>query len=307
MRPALSGPSWRALVLGLFCLSVRAGDSPVAASPAESSPTGTSPADAGNSPAGNPERLFDQGRALFAEAQAAKEKSPDQVEIRAKFIAAAESFVAAWKAGAATTEVFTNAANGYSFGGKLGLAVLYYRRALAADATNETARRALDSLRDVLPIRKAPGGSSASILRSLFFWHDLFPFRTRRALFLVAFPAAFLCFALSFWRRQPFFLAGFVLLVPSLLLLGSVLLEAFGGTASSEAIVMVDVEGRRGNGSSYSPSHSRPFPGGTEVTILERRRGDQGTSEKEGTWIHVRLIDGSDSWIAEGTVERVLP
>ena len=56
-------------------------------------------------------------------------------------------------------------------------------------------------------------------------------------------------------------------------------------------------QGRRGDGEAYSPSHSGPFPPGTEGTVI---------SDRASGWLELRLLDGTRSWVREGTVERVL-
>jgi hypothetical protein len=104
-------------------------------------------------------------------------------------------------------------------------------------------------------------------------------------------------------RRTPFRSLGILCLVAGTAFLGSILVDALSGSLAREAVVVVDVEGRRGDGLNYNPSHVKPFPAGTEVTILEERKRE-GASE---TWLRVRLLDGRESWIPRGVVERVVP
>jgi tetratricopeptide (TPR) repeat protein len=247
--------------------------------------------------------LFSRGNAAFDEARAhAAERPADGEGISRRYRSAAELFIAAWKAGAASTEVFTNAANAYHFAGARGEAVLFYRRALAVDPTNRRAREALEHIRSGLPIRREVGDAGASIARSLFFWHDGLGFRMRRAAFFAVYALAFAAFAVSLWRRRPFRTLGVLLLVAGLALLGSLLTDAAGGSLRDDAVVLVEVEGREGDGPMYSRSHSKPFPPGTEVRILEARRPAAGGEP----WLHVRLLDGSESFVPAGTVGKVI-
>src|SRR5262245_3072518 len=72
-------------------------------------------------------QCFRRGVDLFNQARVfATEHPTDRDEAARRYRQAAESFVAAWKAGAASTNVFTNIANSYFFAGALGEAVLFY-------------------------------------------------------------------------------------------------------------------------------------------------------------------------------------
>jgi len=251
---------------------------------------------------------FDRGLLLFDEARKfAAANATRRDEITQRYELAGKSFVAAAEAGARSTEVFTNAANSFSFGGRTAEAVLYYLRALAVDPANVRAREALEHLRSGLPMKRPAAGTAASIIKSLFFWHEGLTLETRKAGFLFFFPAAFLFFAASLRRRRPFVALGVLCLVPALALLGSLLVDAVSGSLRKQGVIMVQVEGRKGDGLTYSPSHSRPFPAGTEVAIELVRTPVSESAGNEDSWALVRLLDGSESWVPERAVERVLP
>ena len=256
---------------------------------------------------GSAESLFREGTAAFEGARAYETEHPaDHVEVARRYRAAAERFTAAWKAGALSTEVFTNAANSYHFAGDVGDAVLFYRRALAVDPGNRRARQALDHIRGTLPIRKEAGGATASIVRSLFFWHEGMGFGARWTAFLGVYIGGFVLLAVSLWRKRPFRLVGIILLLAGLALLGSLVADGLGGSLRDDGVVIVEVEGREGDGSMYSRSHSRPFPPGTEVDILAERPASAGGGSKAEPWLLVRLLDGSESFVPAGTVARVI-
>jgi len=255
---------------------------------------------------GSADLLFAEGNAAFDGARLYEAEHPaDHVEVARRYRAAAESFAAAWKAGAVSTEVFTNAGNSYYFAGDVGDAVLFYRRALAVDPGNRRARQALDHIRATLPIRRETGGAAASIVRSLFFWHEGMGFGARWVAFLVSYIGAFALLVVSLWRKRPFRLLGIIFLVAGLALLGSLVADGLGGSLRDDAVVIVEVEGREGDGSMYSRSHSRPFPPGTEVDILAERSGSAGSGKAE-PWLLIRLLDGSESFVPAGTVARVV-
>ena len=279
MRPRLTRISTAAFTLALIVLPIGAQD---------------------------PQGEFEQGLAAFDAAREYAESSPTEREsIAERFRAGAQHFEAAWAAGGASPAVFANAANSYYFAGDLGEAVLFYRRAAALAPTDSSIQAALEHVRSQLPIRRAAHGATGSLLRSLFFWHGSLSARLRSLSFMVLFPSAFVAFALGLWRGKLWRRLGYFLLIASLAPLGSLLVDAFSSSLRRDAVVLVEVEGRGGNGATYSASHSAPFPAGTEVTIQETRESPGVTAEEEG-WIHVSLLDGSESWIPSGAVERVL-
>jgi len=276
------------------------------------------------------EASFREGLARFDEAvRFSAERPTARDEARRLFRAAAQSFEDAFRAGAVTVEVLTNAGNARYFAQDLGEAVLHYRRALALDPSNERSQSALSSIRETLPTAKRSSGT-ASLIESLFFWHDpryftarqivfyaLFPaawifftvellrsrWRSARWLLVLAFPIAPIAWALSylFGLRKPYAVTGTLCLLPALGALGSIVIEARDDPLGRAAVVLVEVRGRNGDGEAYQPSHSSPFPPGTEIEIRERRRSS------DGEWLDVRLRDGSSSWVPARAVEAVLP
>jgi len=249
--------------------------------------------------------LFESGNALFAEARAHAESVPTERATTAKlYRKAASKFIASWKADASTVETFVNTANSFYFAGDTGEAVLYYRRALALEPTSKEAHDALAHIRAALPIGKPTGGATGSLLRALFFWHESLSTSFRRRLFMALFPAAFACFAVALWRGTRWRRFGWVLSSIAVLLLGSLAAESVGGSLRRDAVVLVEVAGRRGDGETYSPSHSAPFPAGTEVRIRENRGGAASSSSSD--WIPIELLDGSESWIPANTTQPVL-
>jgi hypothetical protein len=266
----------------------------------------------------DPEEHFRRGLEAFeGAARYWKEHPSDRPGVSQRYLEAARAFVAVWEEGVISAEVFTNAANSFYFAGEIGQAVLFYRRALAADPGNRAARQGLEHARGTLPI--APPRSSATLADSLFFWHREENFHLRRLLFSVLFPSAWVLFAVEVLRSRgrrrerrtwtgPFALLGYLCLAVSLAFLASLAHEALARDPKAAAVVMAGVEGRTGPGEQYQRSHARKgaideplrFPPGTEVRII----GEAGTSA--GRWLHVELLDGSQSFVPAETVERVI-
>ncbi len=304
LRPARPGPNGPGgLLMGLLLVSLchpAADCSEQSASKADPSSMQAPPVAA----AASSDAAFARGQQLFDAARAYQGERPaDRAGISGRYRVAAEAFVAAWKAGAESTEVFTNAANCYAFAGLVGKAVLHYRRALAIDPGNRRARDGLEFLRASLPVRRDMS-TGTSLFRTLFFWHEGLAFRTRRFAFCVLFPAGFLFFTVALWRRRPFFWLGVAFILPGLALLGSLLTDALGDSLTRDGVLQVEIEGRRGDGETYGPSHSMPLPAGTEVTVISEARRSENDSG--AAWLHVRLLDGSESWIPASAMERVL-
>jgi tetratricopeptide (TPR) repeat protein len=276
-----------------------------------------------------PAAHFGRGLELFEEARAyGRERPSERLEIARRYRQAAESFAAAWREGAVSSRVFTNAANSYFFAGDHGEAVRFYRRALLADPSNAAARSGLEHIRESLPIRRQLSGA-ASFWASLFFWHDERSFHWRLLAFQVFFPAAWILLAVEIGRRRwprtqlllvavaplalaalalsylfrprrPFAAVGLACMLPALVAFSSLAVESASADATREGVILVETEGRRGDGESYSPSHTRPFPPGTEVTIREERPGTRGG------WLRVELLDGSESWVPQAAVGRLI-
>lgn len=283
-------------------------------------------------PAGGDEALaaFRRGQDLFDAAVRWRDENPtDRAGVSDRFRGAAEMFVTASRKGLLTSAVLTNAANAYYFAGDTAEAVLHYRRACAADATNRSAQEALSRLREELPIKRRSSGLTG-LTDALFFWHDETSALWRRRGFYLLFPAAWLLFGVEAARRRwpgirhvlvpllplyllslalgylfrirrPYATVGVLCLLPALVLLGSLVADAARDRPGADVVVLVEVAGRNGDGTQYSPSHSRPLPPGTEGRVIEKRH-HEGADE---TWLRVELLDGSTTWLPAGTVEAV--
>jgi tetratricopeptide (TPR) repeat protein len=267
-------------------------------SPAANHPRAIGPAEQAGT---DVEARFARGLDLFREAQRFEQANPtEQPEAARRFGEAAEVFESLYANGVVSTKLLTNIANCYYFAGDIGKAVLFYRRALLADPSNRIARDSLGAVRVGLPIREPPPGPAASLLQAMLFWHHHTPFHVRKAALMFVFPLVWILFAAGLWRSRPFRLLGWAMLAVSLLLAGSVVTEASAPAGRHDGVIMVETVGRRGDHLSYSPSHSRPLPPGTELIVLEQRSGGRRS------WLAGRLLDGTESWVAADRVARVV-
>lgn len=246
---------------------------------------------------------FAAAQRVFEDAQGLQASRPtDREAITARYREAAEGFERIGRQpDGATTAVFTNTANAYAFSGDNGKAVLYYRRALALEPSNARARAGLESIRATLPFKRA-ASTTTSIVRSLFFWHEGVSFSMRLTAFLVLFPLGFVALGVAALGVRKARGLAWCALALSLALLGSLLTTAFFDSSRRDGVLLVQAQGRLGDGPAYSPSHSRPFPAGTEVSMRESRASADGSA-----WSLVTLPDGTESWVPRSALERVIP
>ena len=262
--------------------------------------------------AGDAEGEFTKGLELFHDASRYRGEHPsDRAEIARRYRRAAEAFDRTWDAGGQSARVLANAGNAHWFAGQLGDAVLAYSRALAIDPSDEVARAGLETVRESLPIRATANPARASLRGALFFWHRDSTFNQRRWCFIALFPLAFLLFFIELrLRRRPspfglFACLGWLSLVVSLCILGTLVWDIVERNPADRAVVIAEVTGRNGDGDEYSPSHTRggepaPFPPGTELRVLEQR--PQGDT----IWLRCDLLDGSRTWVPARATERVI-
>ncbi len=64
----------------------------------------------------------------------------------------------------------------------------------------------------------------------------------------------------------------------------------------SEAVLTApETVGRSADSHNVAPRFSEPLPGGTEITIVERR----------SPWVHVELLNGRDAWVVEAAISEL--
>lgn len=191
--------------------------------------------------------------------------------------------------------LYYNLGTAYHLGGDLGRAVLNYRRAqrlLRGFPDLETnLDLALMQRRD-----RIEPGQREEITRALFFWHHLLPPVMRRWLFAGSFLVVWLLLAACLFHRTGVItvaagVAAMVAMVFGVSVGSDFLAEARRDRA---VIIAQEVPARTGPGTSYAAAYEGGLHAGTEARIMEETAG----------WYRVRLIDGSDCWLPEGSFER---
>ena len=241
---------------------------------------------------------FDAGSKQFQTGLAARGRG-EPIEAKRRFRHAARAFSSLFDAGHTSVELAVNTANSFAFAGDTAAAILWYRRALYLAPSNERALSGLSSQRATLPIRP-PARTTESLVRTLFFWHSSFSLELRWQLLWLCHAACWLLIALFLVRRKPLKLVGIaaLLLGATAALYVSVSLSHAQIAESEQAVVLaVQTSGHTGNNAMYSASHDAPLPAGTEGTVIERRN----------TWLQLRLLDGSSTWVKAGSLMWVEP
>jgi hypothetical protein len=193
--------------------------------------------------------------------------------------------------------LYYNLANAYLLKDDLGRAILNYRRAERLDDSDLNIKKNLAFARG-RRIDRIEAGAQERVLETLFFWHYDLSLPTKLLLACLAFASLCLAGIVMIWRGRG--TAGLTAAVLSgvlvLGLLTSILVETHRqSTVRLGVITAGEVLARQGDGPNYPPSFKDPLHAGTEFELLEQRPG----------WIHIRLSDGADAWIPEGTAGRV--
>jgi hypothetical protein len=215
----------------------------------------------------------------------------------AAFRVAERGFGAAVAAGALNPAILTNQGNAALQGERIGHAILAYRRALLLEPAHPRARQNLDHARGLLPAW-VPRPEPAGLLDSFFFWHRTVARAQRGAVATGCFLLVGVLAALGIRLRQPPLRNA--ALVPLLVWAGLMLSVVFDPAAHAldEAVVTADEAIARAADSPLAKAAlAEPLPGGTELTVLERRP----------PWLRVRLANGRDAWLAQDAVTALAP
>lgn len=196
-------------------------------------------------------------------------------------------------------DLYLNAGNAYLFGGDAGRAVLAFRRAdrLTPDDPDVQA-----GLRDARARVQTQVGVSPrrTAMDTLLSWRGVIPRPIMFGGFVLLYVSAWgIALARAIWGTRVPGSIGVSLALASGLLIGMLHLEQRHVSRDQSGVIIVDgVLGRNGPSREvYEPTFTTTIKPGVEVTIIEARDG----------WLHVRLLDGRQTWIAEETVERVAP
>lgn len=197
------------------------------------------------------------------------------------------------------SKLYYNLANAYFLNGRLGKAILNYRKAEKIDDSDEDIKKNLAFARSKR-IDKIAVKTEKRVLHTLFFWHYDFSIKTRFLLMCIFFGIICICLIVTIWfgRSALWTTSAIICCILTLCLLASVVVE-FKTQADKVCgvIIVKEVVARQGDGQNYLPSFKDPLHEGTEFDLLEDRSG----------WLHIKLFDDSDTWIPDDSAELIYP
>ena len=194
-------------------------------------------------------------------------------------------------------KLYYNLANAYFLRGRLGKAILNYRRAENLDDSDENVQKNLSFARSKR-IDKITIKTEKRVLQTLFFWHYDFSIKTKFLLTCIFFGIVCLCITALIWfGRSPFWTVPLIIsCILTLSFLLSVTVEYRAAVNKISGVITdKEVVARQGDGTNYAQSFKEPLHEGTEFDLLEQRPG----------WFHIKLSDESDSWIPETAAEII--
>lgn len=220
--------------------------------------------------------------------QAAALSATDPAGARLLFEAAAQHFESALATGLRNGYTEYNLGNAYFQAGRLGEAVLHYRRAMRLIPLNDDLRQNLATARKRCLTYIAPSRAS-SVLRSVFFWHHTTSLKARTHVAIGANATACACAAVwMFRRRRGWVQAALATWVVATGAGASVLAQIVQERRTPPGVVLAaDVGVHKGPGAGYERQFAQPLQTGVEFTLRERR----------GDWWRVTFADGQEGWI----------
>ena len=204
------------------------------------------------------------------------------------FRQAAAKFQALIDSGVRNGRLYYNLGNTELQRGRIGAAILNYRRAerfIPGDG------RLMENLRFArsLCATQIPQRGRSELLETLCFWHYGTSIRTRFAVGLIGYAGFWaVLIARMFVRRFRLGAVAGALAVIWVALGASVLIQSrVEDRRPAGVVTSADVVVRKGNGESYDPQFQQPLQEGVEFTVIESR----------GDWMHIELTDGKTGWV----------
>jgi tetratricopeptide (TPR) repeat protein len=234
--------------------------------------------------------------ALNAFDQAVSVARDDAARAEALYRESAAAFETLLSSGLRNPALHYDLGNAYFRLGKLGRAILHYRRAQRLDPTDGLVATNLQYARNRVEPYVAPT-SGQRLLHRLMFWASHTSVRVRFWLAAILSMAGWVALAVWLrWRSGPLLILACLGIVLGLANAGSVAWQLHDETARPPAVV---VDGqhvlRLGRGEGYDPAVTQPLGPGVELRILSER----------GEWVEVELRDGKTGWLPSAAVERV--
>ena len=239
-------------------------------------------------------KLYNQANDAFRQANATKDS--DQAETL--YVKAILSFEKILEEGhIKNAKLYYNLANAYLLTGRLGKAVLNYRKAAKIDDSDENIRKNLAFARSKR-VDKIAVKTEKRILQTLVFWHYDLSLKTKFILTCISFGIICVCITAVIWfgKNSAITISVVICAILMFCFLASVVLEyktqksQVGGVITAREVIA-----HQGDGENYPPSFKEPLHEGTEFDLLENRPG----------WLHIKLSDDSEGWIPSNAAELI--
>jgi tetratricopeptide (TPR) repeat protein len=212
----------------------------------------------------------------------------DPVGASEAFAEAVSRYEALVHSGVQNGRLFYNLGNAELQRGRLGAAILNYRRAQELIPGDRRLQENLRVARELCRTQIPPRGAS-EFVRTLFFLHFQTSLRTRFAAGLACYGLFWLVLIVRMYApRVPLRALAGVLAVAWVGLGTSVLMGwQVEGRREVGVVLAEEVIVRKGNSETYEPKFQQPLYEGTEFAVLESR----------GDWLLIELADGKTGWI----------
>ena len=200
--------------------------------------------------------------------------------------------------GVMNSRLYYNLGNAYLLKDDLGRAILNYRNARVLDESNTDIDKNLTFARS-RRLDKIETTTEKKVFARLLFWHYGFSMKSRFVAACIGFAVLCLAMTIRIWRPA---VPGAVVVcviaaIFTVCLAVSVGVDRHGRINDRFGVIVADsVEARTGDGAGYPLSFKDALHAGTEFDLLEQRPG----------WWHVRLANGSDTWIPDTTAQQVI-
>lgn len=240
-------------------------------------------------------KLFSQANEAFRQGNATID-DPDKAEkLYEKAILSYEKIINDGRI--KNARLYYNLGNAYFLKGRIGKAILNYRRAEKLDNSDANIRKNLAFARS-RRIDKVITKTEKRVVRTLLFWHYDFSIKKRFVLSCVSFAIVCICLTVIIWfgRNAPATVTTVIAILILCCCLVSVIIEAQTQADKICGVITVEeVLAHQGDGKNYPLSFKDPLHVGTEFDLIEDRPG----------WLHIRLSDDSDGWIPHSSAELI--
>ncbi|MBK7948224.1 MAG: BatD family protein [Deltaproteobacteria bacterium] len=228
-----------------------------------------------------------------ADYEAAQAESDRDARI-AGFQRAEQGFAALIEEGARSPALYTNLGNAALQAGRVGQAVLAYRRALTLDPKMATARQNLAHVRAQLPAW-VPRPGDAETDPALYAYRRVAA-PTRALAAAGCFAGATLALFLAGRRREGAWRGLVIALgVGWLALLASVVVDGRGAAGQAGVLTAEETAARSSDSALAALAFPEPLPQGVEIEQLELR----------GDFARIRLANGRDVWVRDTSVSLI--